>query len=69
MPIVGLIRGVLDERPTHTAPSVRFRQQLEDYMSEDYADETLKAVVAWARYAELFAFDENADMFSLENPE
>ncbi|MBS1165369.1 MAG: transporter nucleotide binding/ATPase protein [Proteobacteria bacterium] len=34
-----------------------------------YADETLKAVVAWARYAELFAFDENADMFSLENPE
>jgi len=69
VPIVGLIRGVLDERPTHTAPSVRFRQQLEDYMSEDYADETLKAVVAWARYAELFAFDENADMFSLENPE
>ncbi|WP_370677146.1 AAA-associated domain-containing protein [Pleomorphomonas sp. PLEO] len=69
VPIVGLIRSVLDERPTHTAPSVRFRQQLEDYMSEDYADETLKAVVAWARYAELFAFDENADMFSLENPE
>ena len=69
VPIVELIRSVLDERPTHTAPSVRFRQQLEDYMSEDYADETLKAVVAWARYAELFAFDENADMFSLENPE
>lgn len=69
VPIVGLIRSVLDERPTHTAPSVRFRQQLEDYMSEDYADETLRAVVAWARYAELFAFDENADMFSLENPE
>ena len=69
VPIVGLIRSVLDERPTHTAPSVRFRQQLEDYMSEDYADETLQAVVAWARYAELFAFDENADMFSLENPE
>jgi NitT/TauT family transport system ATP-binding protein len=48
---------------------MRFRQQLEDYMSEDYADETLRAVVAWARYAELFAFDDKADMFSLENPE
>lgn len=35
VPIVGLIRSVLDERPNHTAPSVRFRQQLEDYMSED----------------------------------
>jgi NitT/TauT family transport system ATP-binding protein len=24
--------------------------------------------VSWARYAELFAYDEQAEMFSLENP-
>ena len=69
MPIIGLIRRVLDERPTHTAPTARFRQELEDYMSEEYAEETLDAVIAWARYAELFAYDENAELFSLENPQ
>ena len=68
VPIMGLIRRVLDERPSHTAPAARFRNELEDYMSEDYADETLKTIVSWGRYAELFAYDEQAELFSLENP-
>jgi len=68
VPVMGLIRRVLDERPSHTAPAARFRNELEDYMSEDYADETLKAVVSWGRYAELFAYDEQSETFSLENP-
>jgi NitT/TauT family transport system ATP-binding protein len=68
VPIISLIRRVLDERPTHSAPTARFRNELEDYMSEDYAEETLETVVSWARYAELFAYDEMAEMFSLENP-
>ena len=42
VPVIGLIRRVLDERPSHTAPVARFRNELEDYMSEDQADETLK---------------------------
>jgi NitT/TauT family transport system ATP-binding protein len=68
VPVMGLIRRVLDERPSHTAPAARFRNELEDYMSEDYADETLKTIVSWARYAELFAYDEQTELFSLENP-
>ena len=68
VPIIGVIRRVLDERPSHTAPAARFRNELEDYMSEDYADETLKTVVSWGRYAELFAYNEQSEMFSLENP-
>ncbi|MBV9563378.1 MAG: nitrate/sulfonate/bicarbonate ABC transporter ATP-binding protein [Bradyrhizobium sp.] len=68
VPVAGLIRRVLDERPSHTAPEARFRNELEDYMSEDYADETLKTIVSWGRYAELFAYDDQAEMFSLENP-
>jgi NitT/TauT family transport system ATP-binding protein len=68
VPIMGLIRRVLDERPSHTAPAARFRNELEDYMSEDYADETLNTIVSWGRYAELFAYDEQAELFSLENP-
>ena len=68
VPVMGLIRRVLDERPSHTAPAARFRNELEDYMSEEYADETLKTIVSWARYAELFAYDEQTELFSLENP-
>jgi NitT/TauT family transport system ATP-binding protein len=68
VPLAAHIRRVLDERPTHRAPARRFRDELEDYMSEDYADTTLKTVTNWARYAEYFAYDENADLFTLENP-
>jgi NitT/TauT family transport system ATP-binding protein len=68
VPVMGLIRRVLDERPSHTAPAARFRNELEDYMSEDAADETLKTIVSWGRYAELFAYDEQSELFSLENP-
>jgi NitT/TauT family transport system ATP-binding protein len=68
VPLMGLIKRVLDERPSHTAPAARFRNELEDYMSEDYADETLKTIVSWGRYAELFAYDEQSETFSLENP-
>jgi len=68
VPLVGLIRRVLDERPSHAAPAARFRNELEDYMSEQDAEGTLKSVVSWDRYTELFAYDEQAELFSLENP-
>ena len=68
VPVIGLVRRVLDERPSHTAPEARFRNELEDYMSEDDADETINTVVSWGRYAELFAYDEQSETFSLENP-
>ena len=48
--------------------AARFRNELEDYMAEDQADETLKTIVSWARYGELFAYDEQTESFSLENP-
>jgi NitT/TauT family transport system ATP-binding protein len=68
VPLAGHIRRVLDERPGHRAPRVRFESELEDILSEDAADETLRAVIGWARYAELFSYDDKAEMFSLENP-
>ena len=69
VPLAALIRRVLDERPSHHARSARFLEELEDYMSDDYAETTLRAVVSWARYGELFAYDETAQSFSLENPQ
>ncbi|MDQ0468117.1 ABC transporter ATP-binding protein [Labrys wisconsinensis] len=68
VPLAAHIRRVLDERPTHQAPARRFRDELEDHMSETYAERTLQAVTSWARYAESFAYDEQADLFTLEDP-
>jgi NitT/TauT family transport system ATP-binding protein len=66
VPLAALIKRVLDERPNHRARATRFSEELEDFMSEDYAEETLKAVVGWCRFAELFAYDEADQTFSLE---
>jgi NitT/TauT family transport system ATP-binding protein len=68
VPLAAHIRRVLDERASHTAPWSRFLDELEDHMSEDAAEETLRAVVSWARFAELFAYDDERETFSLENP-
>jgi NitT/TauT family transport system ATP-binding protein len=69
IPLASHIKRVLDERPSHRAPATRFREELEDYMSEDYADRTLRAIINLGRYGELFAYDENAQTFSYENPQ
>jgi NitT/TauT family transport system ATP-binding protein len=37
-------------------------------MPEDAAEETLKTVVSWARFGELFSYDDDSAAFSLENP-
>ncbi|MDE8653827.1 AAA-associated domain-containing protein [Novosphingobium album (ex Liu et al. 2023)] len=68
VPLAQHIRRILDERPGHTAPARRFRDELEDHMSPDYAAETLRTVTHWGRYAEIFAYDEGADQFSLDDP-
>ena len=47
---------------------MRFEQELEDQLSDAAAEETLDAVVDWGRYAEIFAYDDHAEMFSLEDP-
>src|ERR1700756_3730475 len=68
VPLAQHIRHVLDERPGHRAPRVRFEQELEDHLSDAAAEETLDAVIDWGRYAEIFAYDDQSEMFSLEDP-
>ena len=45
-----------------------FRDGLEEALSPDFADDTLRAVTEWGRYAELFAYDEAGDLFTLDDP-
>ncbi|MGJ3647770.1 ABC transporter ATP-binding protein [Sphingomonas sp. GlSt437] len=68
VPLAQHIRRILDERASHTAPARRFRDELEDHMSPDYAEETLRTVTQWGRYAEIFTYDEDDDLFSLDDP-
>jgi NitT/TauT family transport system ATP-binding protein len=67
VPLVSAIRAVIDQRSNHRASAVRFRDELEDHMSPEYAEETLRTVIAWGRYAELFEYDEEAQQFGLED--
>ncbi len=69
VPLAAEIRRVLDERPAHRAAAVRFRDELEDFMSPDYAEDTLRAAISWGRYGELYAYDEEADQFFLDEGE
>jgi NitT/TauT family transport system ATP-binding protein len=68
VPLAAHVRRVLDERASHSAPKSRFFDELEDYMAEDAAEQTLRTIISWGRYAEVFAYDDNRQAFSLENP-
>src|ERR1700691_3740204 len=68
VPLAAHIRRVLQERANHSAPKSRFLDELEDHMSLEDAEHTLRAVIAWGRYAEVFAYDDDSGAFSLENP-
>jgi NitT/TauT family transport system ATP-binding protein len=68
VPLASVIKRSLDERPSHRAPFTRFSEELEDHMSNEFAEQTLRAVISWGRYAELFSYDEHSRQFNLENP-
>jgi NitT/TauT family transport system ATP-binding protein len=68
VPLAAHIRRVLDERASHAARKSRFIDELEDFMGENDAEQTLRAVISLARYAEAFAYDDANEMFNLENP-
>jgi len=68
VPLAAHVRRVLDERASHVAPMSRFSDEIEDYMTPEAAEDTLRAVISWGRYAELFAYDDEKARFSLENP-
>jgi NitT/TauT family transport system ATP-binding protein len=69
VPLAAHIQKVLQERPNHRAPAARFLGELEDHMSEEWANDTLERLINWGRYAELFAYDYDTETFRFEDPE
>lgn len=69
IPLAHYIRKVLDEKIGHRVSEERFLSKLEDFFTEKEAERILKTMIDWGRYAELFAYDFNLGMLSLENPD
>jgi NitT/TauT family transport system ATP-binding protein len=68
VPLAGHIRRVLDERGGHRASINRFLTELEDFLMEDEAERVLRVAIEWGRYAEIFAYNNQTGILSLENP-
>lgn len=68
VPLAKHIRETLDNHPNHRESEDYFLRELEEYMTEDEASRVLTVMIDWGRYAEIFAYDYDSGMLSLENP-
>ena len=68
VPLARYIRKILDDKVGHRVSEERFLSKLEDFLSEKEADRVLRTMIDWGRYAEIFAYDFNTGILSLENP-
>lgn len=68
VPLITYIIQILNERPDKKAPKLRFLAHLEDHMLPKEASIALKSIILLGRYAEVFSYDDNKQVFGLENP-
>lgn len=68
VPLARYIYDQLIRHPRHRELEENYLSLLEDYLSESEAERVLRTVIEWGRYAELFAYDYNSGVLSLENP-
>jgi len=64
VPLAARIHRILEEREDHQAPRVRIEAELEDHLTRQEAERTLRTVTGWARYAELFGYDDKSRRFT-----
>ena len=67
VPLARYIHDQLIRHPRHRALEENFLSLLEDYLTEKEAARVLSTMIEWGRYAELFAYDYNAGVLSLES--
>ncbi len=68
IPLAKHIRETLDNRPNHRESESYFIRELEEHLSETEAERVLTVMIDWGRYAEIFAYDYDSGILSLENP-
>lgn len=69
IPLAKHIREVLDNNPNHRVSEEEFLEELETFLTDEEAQKLLKTIIDWGRYAEIFAYDYDTGIFSLENPQ
>ncbi len=69
VPLAQHIRAVLDAASDNKADEDDILKELEKHLSDEASETVLKVVIDWGRYAEIFAYDYNTGVLSLENPE
>ena len=68
VPLARRIRAAIEAEADHRVDEERFLAELNETLTDEEAERVLDMVVAWGRYAEIFAYDYDSGVFSLENP-
>lgn len=68
VPLARHIRETLDNRANHRESEGYFLRELEEHLTETEAQRVLTVMIDWGRYAEIFAYDYDSGILSLENP-
>ncbi|HTW53198.1 MAG TPA: nitrate/sulfonate/bicarbonate ABC transporter ATP-binding protein [Bradyrhizobium sp.] len=66
VPLAAHILQVLSDRDGHVAPRGRFEYELEDHLPRREAEKTIRTAIDWARFAELFTYNDRTRTFSLD---
>jgi NitT/TauT family transport system ATP-binding protein len=66
--LIRQIKEELDEAEDHEMDEAAILERLEEYFSPDEARRQLDTAIDWARYAELFAYDDETGLLYLEEP-
>jgi NitT/TauT family transport system ATP-binding protein len=68
VPLAKYIRHKLDDASGHRMNEEKFLDELEQYFSQEEAKRVLTTAIEWGRYAEIFAYNVNNRVLSLEDP-
>jgi len=68
IPLAQHIQERLNAKASHRISKNLFLEELLEFMSEEEAEKQLRIIIDWGRYAEIFAYNLDAETLSLENP-
>jgi len=69
VPLARHIRETLDDATNNRVNEDVFLSELDPYLSNDEGKRVLTTVIDWGRYAEIFAYNVNNGMLSLDDPD
>lgn len=69
IPLIALMKAELDERSDHRVTRAWFEQVLEKDLSDNAGRQTLDTAIQWGRFGEIFSYNDQTAMFSLEDVE